>query len=436
MRINPWSSAQYQDYTRLREQFGIQELTPELWQNMPDPPYFFRRGIVFGHRDFHRIAAAITDNEPWALMTGLMPSGRMHLGHKMVLDQILYYQRIGADLYIAVADIEAYATRGYSLQEAEKLALEEYITNYIALGLEPCTVYFQSRNTDVKNLGYLLGKKTNLSEVNAIYGFGGATNMAHVLSPLIQAGDILHPQLQKHGGPRPVLVPVGVDQDPHIRFTRGIAAAHRLFNVTITKDGTVGVFVKPDDDVSRLLDVAEQATADRGFSSQRNDAYKALYLEDARKEDIAAIDLALAEQEQRQGSYGFVAPASTYHRFMTGITGGKMSSNRPESAIFLTDTPESARKKIMSAKTGGAVSLEEHKKHGGVPEQCVLYELFLYHLMESDQELQQLYRDCTSGEQLCGACKQRAAELMASFLSELQEKRAAAREKIDRYISL
>ncbi len=436
MQINPWSSAQYQDYNRLREQFGIQELTSDLWQDMPEPPYFFRRGIVFGHRDFHRIIHAAMHNEPWALMTGLMPSGRMHLGHKMVLDQILYYQAIGADVFIAVADIEAYATRGYSLEEAERLAVEEYITNYLALGLEPCTIYFQSRNSDVKDLGYLLGRKTNLSEVNAIYGFEGATNMAHVLSPLIQAGDILHPQLEQHGGAQPVLVPVGVDQDPHIRFTRGIANAHRLYNVTTTKDDMVAVFVKPDSNVTRLLDLAEQTTMDLGYTSERNDAYKALYLDDATPDDMDAVDLALAGQEQRQGGYGFVAPASTYHRFMTGITGGKMSSSKPESAIFLTDTPEKARKKIMSAKTGGAVSLEEHKKHGGNPEQCVLYELFLYHLIDSDAELEQVYRDCRAGDQLCGACKKRAAELMTTFLEHLHEKRATARENLDRYISL
>jgi len=436
MQINPWSSAQYQDYNRLREQFGIQELTPELWKELPEPPSFFRRGIVFGHRDFHRIVHAAMHDEPWALMTGLMPSGRMHLGHKMVLDQILYYQRIGGDIYIAVADIEAYATRGYSLEEAERLAVEEYITSYIALGLEPCTVYFQSRNSDVKDLGYLLGRKTNLSEVNAIYGFKGATNMAHVLSPLIQAGDILHPQLAEHGGARPVLVPVGVDQDPHIRFTRGVAAAHRLYNVTTTKDGQVAVFVKPDDDVTRLLDLAERTAASLGFTSERNDAYKALYLTNAAEADIDTIDLALAGQEQQQDGYGFISPASTYHRFMTGITGGKMSSSTPESAIFLTDTPEEARKKIMSAKTGGAVSLAEHKKHGGTPEQCVLYELFLYHLMDSDAELEQLYRDCRAGEQLCGACKQRAAELIETFLTELHEKRAAAREHIGEYVSI
>ena len=92
-------------------------------------------------------------------MTGLMPSGKMHLGHKMVIDQVIYYQSLGADIFIGVADIEAYATRGYTLPETKKVALEEYITNYIALGLQPCDIYFQSQRKEVTDLGYILAKK-------------------------------------------------------------------------------------------------------------------------------------------------------------------------------------------------------------------------------------------------------------------------------------
>jgi len=436
MRIDPWSSAQYENYSRLREKFGIKEFGLNEWENLPDVPHLFRRGIVFGHRDFNRIKRAIEKKEPWALLTGLMPSGRMHLGHKMVIDQIIYYQSIGADIFIAVADIEAYATRGYSLKEAEKMAVEEYITNYIALGLKPCRIYFQSKNPDVKDLGYILGKKTNWSEVTAIYGFNGSTNMAHVLSPLIQCGDILHVQMEKYGGARPTLVPVGVDQDPHIRFSRGIANAHRLFNVTVAKDGRIGIFVKPDEDVSRLLDIAEEVAGEFNFGIKRMDRYKAIYLDGAEEDDIDKIDIELARREQEEGAHGFVAPSSTYHRFMTGITGGKMSSSKPESAIFLTDTPEEAKKKIMSAKTGGAVSLEEQRKYGGKPDECVVYELFLYHLIKDDKELDEIYRKCKSGEQMCGMCKKRAAELMELFLKQLNEKREDAKEKLKDYLSL
>ena len=42
----------------------------------------------------------------------------------------------------------------------------------------------------------------------------------------MQVADILLPQIEEFGGPKKVVVPVGVDQDPHIRLTRDIA--HRL----------------------------------------------------------------------------------------------------------------------------------------------------------------------------------------------------------------
>lgn len=434
MRIDPWSSDQYENYSRLREKFGIKEFGAKEWEGLPDVPHLFRRGIVFGHRDFHRIRNAIDEKKPWALLTGLMPSGRMHLGHKMVIDQIVYYQGVGADIFVAVADIEAYATRGYSLKDAEKLAVEEYITNYIALGLKPCNIYFQSRNADVKDLGYLLGKKANWSEVTAIYGFNGSTNMSHVLSPLIQCGDILHVQMEKYGGARPTLVPVGVDQDPHIRFSRGMANAHRLFNVTVAKDGRIGIFVKPDEDVKKLLDIAEEVAGSLSFDIKRMDSYKAIYLKNADEGAIDKIDNALAKREQEEGSYGFISPSSTYHRFMTGLTGGKMSSSKPESAIFLTDSPEAAKKKIMAAKTGGAASLAEQKKFGGKPDECVVYELFLYHLMKDDKELEEIYTKCKSGEQMCGDCKKRAVHMMMDFLKDMGEKREGAKEKVRDYL--
>lgn len=434
MRIDPWSMEQYENYGRLMEQFGIQEMKEKDWKDLPNPPHFFRRGIVFGHRDFGGIKKAILQEKSWALLTGLMPSGKMHLGHKMVIDQILYYQKVGAHIFIAVADIEAYATRGYTLKEAEKLAIEEYIANYIALGLKPCTIYFQSKNTDVKDLGYILGKKSNWSEMTAIYGFNGSTNMAHIFAPLIQCGDILHVQLKKYGGVRPTLVPVGIDQDPHLRFARDIASAHRLFNVTKAKDGRIGIFIKVDEDVKHLMDIAENEGKKYGHVLERNDAYKAIYLDGA--VIIDDLDASLAKREQGRGAYGFILPSSTYHRFMTGLTGGKMSSSKPNSAIFLTDTPEIAKKKIQAAKTGGAVSLEEQKKHGGKPEECVIYELFLYHLIKEDKELEEIYSQCTSGKQMCGSCKKMAVQLMQTFLLDLHKRRKDAHEKIKGYVKM
>ncbi len=437
MIIDPWSSTTYQDYARLRDEFGIEEFNTKLWKDLPNPHKLLRRGVIFGHRDFHLIKDFIQNKKPWAILTGLMPSGKMHLGHKMVIDEVIYYQSLGADTFIAVADLESYGTRGYSLEETKKLALEEYILNYIALGLKPerCRIYYQSKNQDVKDLTFLLGKKVNWSQMVATYGFNGSTNMTHIMSPLIQTGDILHVQLEKYGGSKPVLVPVGVDQDPHIRLSRDIAQSHRLFNVTKTKDNKIGVFLKVDKNIIKLLDEAELILKKLKFKKlKRITEYKAIYIEDANENDIQKINLEFAQNESKLGGYGFIQPSSTYHRFMTGLTGEKMSSSKPESAIFLTDTPKEANKKINQAKTGGAITLEQQKKEGGKPDQCVIYELFLYHLIEDDKELQSIYLACKNGQKMCGNCKKYANELMGKKLDDLEKQRKIAEKKFNLYL--
>jgi len=430
MIIDPWGSQKY-EYEKLFENFGIEKFSDELWKDFPNPPFFFRRNIVFGHRDFERIKEAIKKKEKWAILTGLMPSGKMHFGHKIVIDQVIYYQSLGADVNIAVADIEAYATRGYSLKEAEKIAIEEYILNYIAFGLKPCRIYFQSKNEDVKDLAYILAKKANLSQVNAIYGFQGSTNMSHVFAPFIQIGDILHVQLEKYGGLRPTLVPVGVDQDPHIRFCRDIADAHRLYSI-VPQNGKVGIFVKVGENVKELLDKAEEAVAGVGKILERKDDYKAIYAE---VDNIYKLDFELAKIERNHNDYSFILPSSTYHRFISGLDGNKMSSSRPQYALFLTDEPQEIKKKIWTAKTGGRVTAEEQRKYGGKPEECMIYELFTYGIVESDKELLEIKNKCKKGEMLCGECKKYAYQLIKEFLENLKEKRESARDEIKEYLS-
>lgn len=434
MRIDPWSSAQYEDYTRLRDEFGIQ---PFDATGLPSPCKLLRRGAIFGHRGFELIKEAIMNRKRYVILTGLMPSGQMHIGNKMVIDQVIYYQSIGAEVFVAVADIEAYATRNVSFKEAHKIAIESYILNYIALGLKPenCEIYLQSKREAVKDLGYTLGKKVNWSEMKAIYGFEESANMAHVFSPLIQVGDILHVQLDKYGGPRPTLVPVGVDQDPHMRLTRNLALAFRLYSVKETQEGHLGVFVKGDDNVKELLDAAKEKLSEKGHQEfEENYGYKALYVKDAGKDDITSIDASLIPVELEFDGYGFYLPSSAYNMFMSGLTGGKMSSSVPESVIMLNDEPEVGAKKVMNAKTGGAVSLEEQKKEGGKPEECTVYELLFYHLVEDDDELKDIYENCKNGSRMCGECKKYAAQLMETFLSDLARKRNNARKKVDDYL--
>ena len=55
MKIDPWSSTTYQDYSRLRDEFGIEEFSENLWKDLPKNHKLLRRGVIFGHRGFQLI---------------------------------------------------------------------------------------------------------------------------------------------------------------------------------------------------------------------------------------------------------------------------------------------------------------------------------------------------------------------------------------------
>ncbi len=223
--IDPWGDVEVGNYNEKMENFGIEPIE-EVADRMPDHR-FIRRGIIFGHRGLDDFLDAKEDGEEFAMMTGIMPSGVFHFGHKCVVDQIKLYQEMGAQVTIAAADIEAYNTRDMSLEEARKLVIEEYLTNYVALGidLENVDFYFQSKagNNHLARAA-TFGRYITQNEMEATYGSADPGKMS---AAQVQYADILRPQFPENGGPKPVVVPVGVDQDPHIRLTRDVADKYR-----------------------------------------------------------------------------------------------------------------------------------------------------------------------------------------------------------------
>ncbi len=352
MEFDPWQIGDITDYEQLFK-FGISPMAK--FKDRYSDNRYIRRGMIFGHRGFEKIDKAIRNGDPFVMMTGLMPSGKFHFGHKMVADEIIWFQEKGAKTYIAAADIESYLMRSVPLKDARSIAVEEYLTNYIALGLDPraTNFWFQSDYVpDYYRLADVAANEVTFNELRAIYGDMSPNKIVSVLK---QAADILHPQLPAFEGKMPTIVPVGADQDPHIRLTRDIA--------------------------SRL--------------NQLHD---------------------------------FEVPSATFHRFMEGLQGGKMSSSDPKSYIALSEDPKSARKKLMSATTGGRETAEEQKKLGGMPDVCSVYKFYYYHLVDDDERMKEMYEECKSGDILCGECKQRCADMLEAFLEEHQKKMGKARK--------
>lgn len=357
--IDPWGDVEIADYSATMEGFGIEPIGP-LADRLPDNR-LVRRGIVFGQRDLETVLDARDRGDPFAVMTGLMPSGVFHFGHLAVVEQVRMFQEMGAEVTLCAADIEAYATRDVSLEDARELVIEEYLLNYAAAGvdLDRTDFYFQSQaGNDHLARSKLFSRYITENEFEATYG---ATSPGKISSALTQYADILRPQAPENGGPKPTVVPVGIDQDPHVRLTRDVASRYR--------------------------------------------------------------------------ETAYVKPASTYHRFMRGLQGGKMSSSDPASYIALTDTVEDAKRKIDAAKTGGRASVEEHREKGGTVEDDMVFELLAFHLVRDDDELERIRRKYESGAMLSGELKQIAKERLETFLRDHQEKREAARPDVERYLA-
>ncbi|MGB0487928.1 MAG: tryptophan--tRNA ligase, partial [Candidatus Poseidoniaceae archaeon] len=437
--IDPWGSSQSTDYSRIIEKFGLSSMEGV---SLNSPSRLHRRGVVFAHRDLDMVLNAKKSGDPFGVLTGLMPSGRMHLGHSMVIDQVNWFQQQGGDVTIAVADLESTATRGISLSEGKKIAAEEYVANYAALGLDPekTTVYFQSERSVVQKLGFQLGKRTNLSELEAIYGFDGSTNLAHVQAPLVQAGDILHPQLDEYGGLRPIVVPVGIDQDPHLRLTRGLASKTNWFNVSDAKMGLqVGVSIQEDNSLTMGVEPSGRVNKERqkevfskivsaiqglGYSDiMSNPKHGTVNIPSATSKDKGPIRMALLSLERSMGGMGLLAPSSTYHRFAVGMTGDKMSSSKPKTTLFLSDDIATAEKKIKKSFSGGQSTIEEHRRLGGDPDKDVAYQYMMYFFEEDDGFLEEINQDYRAGKILAGEMKQMCIERATDWLSNLAEKR-------------
>jgi tryptophanyl-tRNA synthetase len=367
----------------------------------------------------------------------------------------------------------------------------DYVLSLLALGFDPeeGTLYRQSENREVQDLAFELGVEANYSELQSIYGFDGETDVSHMQSVVTQMADILYPQVADE--PKPTVIPVGPDQDPHMRFARDLAARTRYFGVTEAYasfeatpperrligeayEALGGEDARTDEDrddvrcedaadwlrehepapdearasVIEKLDAAgmEPVRPRVRFLDQHapEEAFEALIeaVEGEKRVYDAHIDtfeLSRAdadelarEVELDHGGHGFRPPSSIYHRFMTGLTGGKMSSSIPASHISLLDDPEDGYDKVKSATTGGRQSAEEQREKGGKADECPVYELYAYLLAEADDEFaKQVYEECVGGERLCGDCKEQAAQLMKEFLADHQEKREEWADRLD-----
>jgi len=345
-----------EDYEEVLKEFGISEIDGILPRIGTDH-LFFRRGVVFAHRDFDKILNRIDKNKSFAIISGRGPSNDLHFGHLILFDLIRYLQdKYDCKYFLPFSDDEKYVFRKVdTLEGTYNLAIQNAI-DIFAIGFKPNNVhaYISSITPRIHYLALNFSINQTYNAVKAALGLTGEENVGTSYYTFIQAAHILHPTIDYN---LPVVVPIGLDQDVYMRLTRDIA----------------------------------------------------------RKRKISL-------------------PGSLYIKYLKGLTGGPMSSSAEETCVFLRDEPEVIKKKIMKALTGGRDTIKEQRELGANPEVCTVFDWFKKYFVENDEELEQIERDCRSGNLICGLdCKPKLIEMIIKYQEKYKRRKKEVIKNIDKY---
>jgi tryptophanyl-tRNA synthetase len=185
------------------------------------------------------------------VMSGMRPTGDLHLGHLVgVLTQWVDYCQ-NDDAFFEIADLHAYTTQ-FDNPGAIRAAREEMVAVWLAAGVDPAraTIFLQSGVPEISELAVLLSMITPVSWLERVPTYKGqiealGQNIASygfLGYPLLQLCDIAIV--------RGEYVPVGRDQVAHLELGREIV---RRFNY-LYGDGRQ-ILVEPQSTLSEFPEV-------------------------------------------------------------------------------------------------------------------------------------------------------------------------------------
>lgn len=163
-------------------------------------------------------------NQKHTVLSGIRATGRLHLGNYLgAVKGMLELANSGKyQTYFMVVDLHTLTTPYDKTKLAQ--SVRDIIIDYLAAGLNPETsaLFIQSHVPQHIELAYYFSTITTVAKMQHLPTFKDKVKqhpdhvtMALLNYPVLMAADIL---LYKAG-----LVPVGIDQEPHIEVTREIA---------------------------------------------------------------------------------------------------------------------------------------------------------------------------------------------------------------------
>ncbi len=356
------------------------------------------------------------------VLSGMRPTGRLHLGHYHGVLKNWVKLQYEYDCYFFVADWHALTTH-YEDPQIIGSSVMEMVIDWLAAGVNPtdAKIFVQSEVPEHAELHLLLSMVTPLSWLErvpsykdqqeklrerdlATYGFLGY--------PLLQSADIL---IYKAGS-----VPVGEDQVAHIELTREVA---RRFNHLYGRE--------PDFEDKASAAIKKMGKKNAKLYIKLRKAYQEQGDQESLEVARVLLDgqgnLTMGDRERLWGYLegggriilpepeALLTPASK----MPGLDGQKMSKSYGNT-IALRDDPKVIEQKLRTMPTDPA---RARLKDPGNPDKCPVFQL---HEVYSDENRKQWVREgCTTAGIGCLDCKQ---PIIDSVLSELAPMRDRARE--------
>ena len=353
------------------------------------------------------------------VLSGMRPTGQMHLGHYHgVLKNWIELQN-EYDSYYFVADWHAFTTH-----YADNIDLEsnvsDMVVDWLAAGINPntSTIFVQSKVPEHAELHLLLSMSTPISWLERVPSFKDQQEKLKTKDlstygflgyPLLQSADIL---IYKAG-----LVPVGEDQVSHVEFTREVA---RRFNYIYGRE-------------SGFEKKAELAVNKMGKKQAK--LYRQLrktYQETGDDDSLVKAKALLGEQQNitlgdRKRLLGYIEGLGkiiliepeallTKASKMPGLDGQKMSKSY-ENMISLRDEPKVITQKIKKMPTDPArIKLSDP----GDPNKCPVWQM--HQIYSPKDTLDWVVEGCTKAKIGCIECKGPVIDSVISELGPMQER--------------
>ena len=368
-----------------------------------------------------------TPGQPSRVLSGMRPTGPLHLGHYHgVIKPWVELQHV-YDCYYFVADWHALTTNFDEVSEhAMRDNVLDMVVDWLASGVDPelATIFIQSKVPEHAELYLLLSMISPLGWLERVPSFKDQqeklknkdlSTHGFLGYPVLQSADILMY--------RASIVPVGQDQIPHVELTRELA---RRFNSIFGKEE--GFEEKTEKAIAKLgKRNAGKYRRLRIAYTERGDPEA---LRSAKEFLTSMPNLSRGDRERLTGYLEgsgrqilvepdhYVTEASK----VPGTDGQKMSKSY-DNAIFLRDDPDRITKLIRSMPTDPA---RIRRNDPGDPEKCPVWDL---HKIYSDEEQKKwVCNGCTTAEIGCLDCKE---PLIGHILDEQAQHIERARPYIE-----